>query len=110
MNGISSIQRLPSNTTDLLDVILAGRFVGGFEEAGGVFAEPLGQLVEFFAEPVDGLLVHVCLGDELGEGDWEGMFSFALGVGGEGMLGLDGGIGGTWCCGGSGKLLTEQTA
>ena len=58
-----------SNATDLLNVILAGRFVGSLEEAGGVFAEPLGQLVEFFAEAVDGLLVHVCLGDEFGEGD-----------------------------------------
>ena len=58
-----------SNTTHLFDVILAGGFVGGFEEASGVFAEPLGQLVEFFAETVDGLLVHVGLGDELGEGD-----------------------------------------
>ena len=58
-----------SNTTDLFDVILAGGFVGSFEEAGGIFAEPLGQLVEFFAETVDGLLVHVGLGDELGEGD-----------------------------------------
>ena len=37
-----------------------------------MFAEPLGQLVEFFPETVDGLLVHVCLGDEFGEGDWKG--------------------------------------
>lgn len=58
-----------SDATDLLDVILAGGFVRRFEEAGGVFAEPLGQLVEFFAEAVDGLLVHVRLGDEFGQGD-----------------------------------------
>ena len=58
-----------SDTADFLDIILAGRFVGGLEEAGGVFAEPLGQLVEFFSEAVDGLLVHVRLGDEFGEGD-----------------------------------------
>lgn len=55
-----------SNAADLLDVILAGVFVWSFEKASGVFAEPLGQLVEFFAEAVDGLLVHVCLGDEFG--------------------------------------------
>ena len=61
-----------SDAADLLDVILAGGFVGSFEEAGGVFAEPLGDLVEFFAEAVDGLLVHVCLGDEFGEGDLGG--------------------------------------
>ena len=58
-----------SNTTDLFDVILACGFVRGFEEACGIFAKPLGQLVKFFAETVDGLLVHVCLGDEFGEGD-----------------------------------------
>ena len=61
--------QLSSNTTDLLDVILAGGFVRSFEEAGGIFAEPLGQLVEFFAETVDGLLVHVGLGDEFRERD-----------------------------------------
>lgn len=61
--------QLSSNTTDLLDVILAGGFVRSFEEASGIFAEPLGQLVEFFAETVDGLLVHVCLGNEFGKGN-----------------------------------------
>ena len=58
-----------SDTTHLFDVILTGGFVGSFEEACGIFAKPLGQLVEFFAETVDGLLVHVGLGDEFGEGD-----------------------------------------
>lgn len=37
-----------------------------------IVAEPEGHLGEFFAQPVDGLLVHVGLGDELGEGDLEG--------------------------------------
>lgn len=57
-----------SDATDLLDVILACVLVRGFEEAGGIFSKPLGQFVKFFAEAVDGLLVHVCLGDEFGEG------------------------------------------
>lgn len=61
--------QLPSNTADLLDVVLARSLVWSSEEARRVLAEPLGQLVEFFAEAVDGLLVHVCLGDEFGEGD-----------------------------------------
>ncbi len=61
--------QLSSNAADLLDVILAGGFVRSFEEASGIFAEPLSQLVELFAKTVDGLLVHVCLGDEFREGD-----------------------------------------
>lgn len=66
----ASIQTSPpnsSNAADFLDVILAGGLVRSFEEASRIFAEPLGQLMEFFAETIDGLLVHVCLGDEFGE-------------------------------------------
>ena len=61
---------LPLNPPGLLDILLARGLVLGGEEAGGVLAEPLRQLGEFFAEAVDGLLVHVCLGNELGHGDW----------------------------------------
>ena len=58
------------NAPRLLDILLACGLVLGGEEAGGVLAEPLRQLGEFLAEAVDGLLVHVGLGDELGHGDW----------------------------------------
>ena len=40
--NLDRIQRTSLNTTHLFDVILAGSFVRGFEEAGGVFAKPLG--------------------------------------------------------------------
>lgn len=51
----------------LINISLALRLVVGGEVVLGMLAEPLGHLGEFLAQAVDGLLVHVCLGDEFRE-------------------------------------------
>lgn len=56
------------NASGLFHILLAGRLVLADEVLGGVAAEPAGELDELLAEPVDGLLVHVGLGDQFGEG------------------------------------------
>ena len=53
----------------LLNVLLALHLVVGGEVVLAMLAEPGGHLAEFLADAVDGLLVHVCLGDEFGHGD-----------------------------------------
>ena len=63
----STMQKRPARLVDILlalDLILSGEVVLA------MLPEPGGHLAEFLAHAVDGLLVHVCLGDEFGHGDW----------------------------------------
>ena len=57
------------NASGLVHILLAGCLVLANEILGRVTAEPVGELDELLAEAVDGLLVHVGLGDEFWEGD-----------------------------------------
>ena len=57
--------------TSFLDILRRRSFILDGEEPPGVLAQPGGDLCEFLAQAVDGLVVHVCLGDEFGERDWD---------------------------------------
>lgn len=65
-NIINSTQKNPPR---LIDILLTLALVIGNEVVLRMFAQPLGHFGEFLAETADGLGVHVCLGDEFGEGD-----------------------------------------
>lgn len=52
-------------------IFLRRGFVFVYEVCFAVAAEPDCEFADFFAQARDGLLVHVCLGQEFGEGDWE---------------------------------------
>lgn len=59
--------------TSLLDVFRVGGLVLADEVLEAVLGEPAAELEQLLAQTVDGLLVHVCLGDELRHGDWVGV-------------------------------------
>jgi hypothetical protein len=61
--------RARSSIASLLDVLGSGGLVLADEILGDVPREPVGEFEEFLAKPVDGLLIHVGLGDQLGEGN-----------------------------------------
>jgi hypothetical protein len=65
-NGVCETQ--PSEL-GLLDILLRRGLVLRDKVLGRVPGEPGGELYEFLAQAGDGLVVHVCLGDELLEGD-----------------------------------------
>lgn len=54
----------------LLHIILARGLILSREETIRIFSQPLGEFRHFVTEFADGLVVHVRLGDELGERDW----------------------------------------
>lgn len=53
----------------LLHILLARSLILSSEKAIRVLAEPLRKFSHLIAEFADGLVVHVRLGDEFGEGD-----------------------------------------
>lgn len=53
-----------------LHILLARSLVLSSEEAVRVLAEPLREFGHLITEFADGLVVHVRLRDEFGEGDW----------------------------------------
>ena len=59
----------PSKPPRLLNIILTSSFILAREKPAGILAQPLRQLGQLLAQAGDGLLVHVCLGDEFGHGD-----------------------------------------
>ena len=52
----------------LLNVLLRRGLVISEEVRIDVAAEPVGQLDDFLAETLDGLVIHVCLGDQARHG------------------------------------------
>lgn len=62
---------LCSHAACLLDVCCTSGLVLAGKEAGRVLAQPLGQLGQFLAQPVDRLLIHVGLRDKFGHVDCE---------------------------------------
>ena len=62
---------MQEHATGFIDILGALGLVVGAEIVLRVLAEPLGHFGEFLAEAGDGLGVHVGLGDEFGEGDWD---------------------------------------
>jgi hypothetical protein len=64
------VRPLSSLGTSLVNVLLSGCLVLGDEVLNAVLGEPAGESGQFVAEAVDGLLVHVGLGDEFREGDY----------------------------------------
>jgi hypothetical protein len=58
-----------SSIASLLDVLGAGGLVLADEVLGDVPREPVGKFEKFFTEAVDGLLIHVGLRNEFGEGN-----------------------------------------
>jgi hypothetical protein len=61
-----------STTLNLLDVGLSRALVDRREEGIDlvVFGKPCGHLIELFTQAGDGLVVHICLSNELGHCDW----------------------------------------
>jgi len=57
------------DATSFLDVFLAWSFILANEVLSGVASEPICHLGEFFAKTVNGLEIHVGLGDKLGQGN-----------------------------------------
>lgn len=58
-------------TLQLRPVSGAGSLVLAGKVLDAVSGEPAYELEKLFAETVDGLLVHVCLRDELRQGNWQ---------------------------------------
>ena len=56
----------------LLGVFLARSLILVDKIIGGVSSEPVSQFRELFTEAVDGLVVHIGLSNQLGEGDCGG--------------------------------------
>ena len=54
----------------LLNIVVGGRLIFRDEVVSSMAGQPARELGQFFAQSIDRLLVHVCLGNELGEGDY----------------------------------------
>lgn len=61
------LHRRVSTVASLLDVILAWGLIFLDEIFGRVLTEPIGQLGQLLPKTVDGLLIHIGLGDEFWE-------------------------------------------
>ena len=58
-----------TSRTCLVDVILAGGLVLSNEVLCGIPGNEVGKFCDFFSKPIDGLLVHVGLSNELRQRD-----------------------------------------